>query len=145
MRAFTIEDPIYGRRIVVLQGASDAAAMRYLERDGWIVEDETAEALAFDSAHQEDARTLWDGGGLIVMRFNRHLRGTPRDAALAAHEALHVVTFVFAEMLKHQFSAGADEPMAYYLGFLVESCLGGGKRVAPRKGKKRTLRLRRIA
>jgi hypothetical protein len=145
MRAFTIEDPIYSRRIVVLQGATDAAAMKYLERDGWIVDEETTEALAFDSAHQEDARTLWDGAGLIVMRFNRHLKANPEDAALAAHEALHVVTFLFAEMLKHDFAARGDEPMAYYLGFLVRACLAGGKPTRPRKGKKRALRLKRVA
>lgn len=121
----TVADPIYTQDVVVAIGESnERAIIQAVKRCGYTIQDEGELAQILDLGHAA-AKTFMDrDSGAVVMRFRRLRKGRPDDMADLAHEAVHAATMLF-DRVGFPLTADTDEPLAYYVAFLVRSVLEG--------------------
>jgi hypothetical protein len=119
----TIDDPIYTQSVIVaIDEPSTVAILRAILKAGYRMEgqEEMAELLDMnDSA----GRTVQDpDSGAVAIRLSRLRKGNVEDTSNLVHECVHAATMLF-DRVGFPLKAGSDEPLAYYVAFLVRSVL----------------------
>jgi len=137
-----IHDPVYKQDVVVAVGVGDGGAgderkiLRSVIRAGYQIDDteEMADLLKFGPA---SGRTVMDKeSGAVVIRIRRLRPGNAADIGHLVHECVHAATMLF-ERIGFPLRSDTDEPLAYYIQFLVQSVLDRRGRVT---GNKKTWR-----
>jgi len=120
---FMIHDPVYSQDVVVaVAEPDDQGILKAVRRAGYRVEglDEMSALLEMGIA---SGKTVMDSdSGAVVIRLQRFRRGNPDDVADLVHECVHAATMLFARV-GFPLEAPTDEPLAYYVGFLVRTSL----------------------
>jgi hypothetical protein len=120
---FVVHDPIYMQDVIVaIAEPSAARILRAVVRTGYSVRDveDLREMLDLSDA---DGRTLIDPDtGAVIIRLKRLRKGSAEDVSNLVHECVHAATMLF-ERIGFPLKSKTDEPMAYYVGFLVRSIL----------------------
>lgn len=133
----TINDPVYFHDVVVAVGVGDEQKiMRALAKANYTVQEpeEMVQLLQFGVA---SGRTVIDkDSGAVVIRLRRLRSGNAADIGHLAHECVHAATMLF-DRIGFPIDALHDEPMAYYVQFLVRSVLARRGKVT---GNKKTWR-----
>jgi hypothetical protein len=118
-----IHDPIYVQDVVVaIAEPSAVAIVRAVVKAGYTVSniDELVKMLDMDSV---DGRTLIDPDtGAVVIRLKRLRKGDANDVSHLVHECVHAATMLF-DRIGFPLKSKTDEPIAYYVAFLVRSIL----------------------
>jgi hypothetical protein len=120
---FVVHDPIYMQDVIVaIAEPSAARILKTVVRTGYSVRDveDLREMLDLSDA---DGRTLIDPDtGAVIIRLKRLRKGSAEDVSNLVHECVHAATMLF-ERIGFPLKSKTDEPMAYYVGFLVRSIL----------------------
>ena len=121
----TIADPIYQQDVVVaIDESNPEVIIKAVKRCGYTIQDEEELAQILDLGHAA-AKTVMDpDSGAVVMRFRRMRKGYSDDMSDLAHESVHAATMLF-DRVGFPLEASTDEPMAYYVAFLVRSVVEG--------------------
>jgi repressor of nif and glnA expression len=118
-----IHDPIYVQDVVVaIAEPSAVAIVRAVVKSGYTVSniDELVKMLDMDSV---DGRTLIDPDtGAVIIRLKRLRKGDANDVSHLVHECVHAATMLF-DRIGFPLKSKTDEPIAYYVAFLVRSIL----------------------
>lgn len=118
-----IHDPIYVQDVVVaIAEPSAVAIVRAVVKAGYTVSniDELVKMLDMDSV---DGRTLINPDtGAVVIRLKRLRKGDANDVSHLVHECVHAATMLF-DRIGFPLKSKTDEPIAYYVAFLVRSIL----------------------
>jgi hypothetical protein len=118
-----IHDPIYVQDVVVaIAEPSAVAIVRAVVKAGYTVSniDELVKMLDMDSV---DDRTLIDPDtGAVIIRLKRLRKGDANDVSHLVHECVHAATMLF-DRIGFPLKSKTDEPIAYYVAFLVRSIL----------------------
>ena len=119
----TIHDPVYSQDVLVAIGEkSESKIIRAATRAGYSIPDagEMAEILEMGDAN---GRTVGDRGtGVVIIRLRRLRRHSAEDVSTLTHECVHAATMLF-DRIGFPLKAKTDEPLAYYVAFLVRSVL----------------------
>jgi len=119
----TVDDPVYTQTVLVAIDEPDAKAiLRAVRRAGYFIADGEGlvDALAMGVAH---GRTLIDpDSGAVIIRLLRLRRGNAEDMSSLVHEAVHAATMLF-DRIGFPLKSKTDEPLAYYVAFVVRSVL----------------------
>lgn len=120
---FVVNDPIYVQDVVVaIEEPSAARILRATLKAGYHVSDpeDLVEMLDMNGA---DGRTVMDPDcGAVIIRLNRLRKGNADDVSTLVHECVHAATMLFGRV-GFPLKAESDEPLAYYVAFLVRSIL----------------------
>jgi len=121
---FIIHDPMYQQDVLVVIGPYDEdKIVRAVVRAGYTIADpeEMAELLVMGAT--SSGRTLMDpNSGAAVIRLRRLRPNNPEDVGYLVHEAVHAAVMVF-DRIGFPLKAETDEPLAYYVQFLVQTIL----------------------
>ena len=120
---FMIHDPVYSQDVVVAVAEPNVRAiLAAILRAGYHVDDvdEMADMLEMGVA---SGKTVMDSdSGAVVIRLQRFRRGNASDISDLVHECVHAATMLFARV-GFPLESKTDEPLAYYVSFLVRSAL----------------------
>jgi hypothetical protein len=120
---FMIHDPVYAQDVVfAVAEPNEQRILAAVLRAGYHIEDvdEMADLLQMGVA---SGKTVSDrDSGAVVIRLRRFRRGSADDIADLAHECVHAATMLF-DRVGFPLEATTDEPLAYYVGFLVRESL----------------------
>ena len=120
---FVINDPVYSQDVVVaVAEPSERVILAAVLRAGYHIDDvdEMADLLQMGNA---SGRTVSDpDSGAMVIRLRRFRRGSADDISNLVHECVHAATLMFARV-GFPLESKTDEPLAYYVAFLVRSAL----------------------
>jgi hypothetical protein len=122
-----INDPIYGHQITVGANAASPAELVKSVRKNYpdlVNPDEFEHLLSLDHAEgSANGRTVIDKpSGAVAMNLRKLHRSSPRDVAHLVHECVHATTMLF-DRIGFPLKSETDEPIAYYMQFLVQSIL----------------------
>jgi hypothetical protein len=134
-----IHDPVYFQDVLVAIGTGDDAELRIaraVKKAGYDVWD-PEELIDLLQLGEAKGRTVMDkDSGAVVIRLRRLKPGDPDDVGHLAHECVHAATMLF-DRIGFPLKAEFDEPIAYYVQFLVQSVLSRTGKVS---GTKKTWR-----
>lgn len=123
----SIHDPVYQQNVLVVIGEKNVSRIiRAIKKSGYPVPypDELVNLLDLTNAN---ARTVGDrASGLVVIRLEKLSPRSSADIAVLAHECVHAATMLF-DRIGFPVKAETDEPVAYYVSFLVRAILEGVK------------------
>lgn len=124
----SIHDPVYQQSVLVVIGEKSASRIiRAVKRSGYAVPhpDEMVNLLQLSSG--ANGRTVGDrDSGLVVIRLEKLSPRSAADISVLAHECVHAATMLF-DRIGFPVKAETDEPVAYYVSFLVRAILEGVK------------------
>jgi len=120
---FVINDPVYAQDVVVaVAEPSERAILAAILHAGYPIDDvdEMADLLEMGVA---SGKTVLDrDSGAVVIRLRQFRRGSAEDISNLVHECVHAATMLFARV-GFPLESKTDEPLAYYVSFLVRSAL----------------------
>jgi hypothetical protein len=121
----TIKDPIYTQDVVVaIDEPSEGVIIRAVKRCGYKITNEAEFSEILEMGNSTGRTVLHQESGAVVIRLRRLRKGSADDLGDLAHEAVHAATMLF-DRIGFPIEADTDEPMAYYVAFLVRSILEG--------------------
>jgi hypothetical protein len=119
-----IPDPIYSQTVLVaIAEPRESTILKAIAKAGYSITDpeDIRKNLVLDES--EAGRTILDPDtGSVIIRLRRLRRGDAHDVSNLVHECVHAATMLFGR-IGHDLSEKSDEPLAYYVGFLVRSVL----------------------
>jgi hypothetical protein len=120
---FVVHDPIYVQDVIVaIAEPSAARILKTVVRTGYSVRD-VADLREMLDLSDADGRTLIDPDtGAVIIRLRRLRKGNADDVSNLVHECVHAATMLF-DRIGFPLKSKTDEPIAYYVGFLVRSIL----------------------
>jgi len=134
-----IHDPVYFQDVLVAVGTGPDAELRIaraVKRAGYDV-GEPEGLLGLLKLGNAKGRTVMDkASGAVVVRLRRLQPGDANDVGHLAHECVHAATMLF-DRVGFPLDTAHDEPLAYYVHFLVRSVL---ERCGKVTGNKKTWR-----
>jgi hypothetical protein len=134
-----IHDPVYVQDVLVAIGTGTNAELkiaRAVKRAGYDV-GEPEELIDLLELGDAKGRTVMDkASGAVVIRLRRLKPGDAHDVSHLVHECVHAATMLF-DRIGFPLETKTDEPIAYYVQFLVRSVLERNGKVS---GTKKTWR-----
>lgn len=132
-----VHDPVYFQDVAVAIGVGDESRItRALARAGYAIH-EPEEMARLAKLGVANGRTVMDKDtGAVIIRLRRLRPGNANDLAHLVHECVHAATMLF-DRIGFPLDAAHDEPLAYYVQFLVRSVLERNGKVT---GNKKTWR-----
>jgi len=118
-----IHDPIYVQDVLVVIGeSSEAAIIRAIAKAGYNPPDVEGLCGLLDLTGADGRTVLDSDSGAVVIRLNRLRKGNAEEVSHLVHECVHAATMLFGR-IGFPLKSKTDEPLAYYVAFLVRSVL----------------------
>jgi hypothetical protein len=119
----TIHDPVYAQDVLVAIGEeSESKIIRAAIRAGYGIPDIGAMTEMLEMPDAAFANVGDRGTGVVIIRLRQLRRHRAEDVSTLTHECVHAATMLF-DRIGFPLKAKTDEPLAYYVAFLVRSVL----------------------